>query len=293
MRVLVIEDHVDVADLVGRALAKDGHRVASAQSVSEADARIEESEYDVAVLDLGLPDGSGLAWCKRIRANGIAMPILVLTAQSAIATRVEGLDAGADDFLSKPFAVAELRARVRALGRRGPLSRPIALVLGSVQLDFSKRRAKVDGREVPLTSREWSIVDLLTSRAGRVVSRKEILEALWGVAAVTSSSAANSDSSPPSSTGVPSAPISAQVPATDDVVANGNGSAHLHAAAESASQLEQAPISVSAPPASQASSSAASAAEASLEVIIGRIRKKLGSSFIRTIRGEGYAATTQ
>jgi two-component system, OmpR family, response regulator len=285
MRVLVIEDHVDVADLVGRALAKDGHRVASAQSVKEADTRIEESEYDVAVLDLGLPDGSGLAWCKRIRANGVAMPILVLTAQSAIATRVEGLDAGADDFLAKPFAVAELRARVRALGRRGPLSRPIALVIGSVQLDFSKRRAKVDGREVPLTSREWSIVDLLTSRAGRVVSRKEILEALWGVAV------ARGDSAPPSSTAMPAAG-----PISTNGHENGSSSSQPHVLDEAPLSVNAAPVSSPAPSSAMSgstASSAASAAEASLEVIIGRIRKKLGSSFIRTIRGEGYAATTQ
>src|SRR5262249_12125518 len=123
MRVLLIEDHEDVADLVGRALEKDGHRIAVARSVAEADARMLDDDCDAVILDLGLPDGSGLEWCKRIREDGVSVPILVLTAQSAVPTRVAGLDAGADDFLAKPFAVAELRARLRALGRRGPLQR--------------------------------------------------------------------------------------------------------------------------------------------------------------------------
>ena len=212
----MIEDHNEVSELVARALEKDGHRVAGARSVSEADARMLADDFDALVLDLGLPDGDGLAWCRRIRADGVAIPILVLTAQSAVATRVAGLDAGADDFLAKPFAVAELRARVRALGRRGTLQRPNEVRSGAVHLDFAARLARVDAREVPLTSREWGIVELLVSRGGRVVPRTDILDSLWGEASGT--------------------------------------------------------------------------AEASLEVIVGRIRKKLGADFIRTVRGEGYAA---
>ena len=216
MRVLVIEDHDEVSELVSRALEKDGHRVTRAATVAEADSRLFHEEHDAVVLDLGLPDGHGIAWCRRVRSDGIRLPILVLTAQSAVATRVAGLDAGADDFLAKPFAVAELRARVRALGRRGPLQRPSELQSGNVHLDFSARRARVDETEVPLTAREWAIIELLTSRAGRVVSRSDITETLWG--------------------------------------------------------------------------EANEAAAASLEVLIGRIRKKLGIGFIRTVRGEGYAS---
>ncbi len=221
MRVLLIEDHVEVADLVSRALAKDGHRVAIAKSVREANEHIADDEHDIAILDLGLPDGDGLEWCRRVRGEGAMFPILVLTAQSAVAKRVEGLDAGADDFLAKPFAVAELRARLRALGRRGSAMmqrRPTTLQVDAARLDFSARRAMVDAREVPLTGREWSIVELLVSRNGRLVARSEIMESIWG------------ESSP--------------------------------------------------------------AIEDSLEVIVGRIRKKLGAGVIRTIRGEGYAAAT-
>ncbi|MFO0734670.1 MAG: response regulator transcription factor [Labilithrix sp.] len=215
MRVLLVEDHKEVVEVVTRALVKDEHRVLAARSLDEADAAIATSTFDAIVLDLGLPDGSGLAWCKRVRGEGLATPILVLTAQSAVATRVSGLDSGADDFLPKPFAVAELRARVRALGRRAPNHTMRPFMSRDVQLDFSARRALVGGLEVPLTAREWKIVEMLTSRAGRVVRRSEILEAFWGDRAESS--------------------------------------------------------------------------EASLEVLVGRIRKKLGLAFIRTVRGEGYA----
>ncbi|AKV00477.1 persistence regulator MprA [Labilithrix luteola] len=213
---LVIEDHDDVCELVGRSLAKDGHRVTTAKTLADADECVRSNDFDAAVLDLGMPDGDGLVWCKHLREGGHSFPILVLTAQSAVSTRVSGLDAGADDFVAKPFAVAELRARIRALGRRGPMQRRSEFSSGGIHLDFSARRAHVDGREVPLTSREWSIVDLLVSRAGRVVSRSDILEMVGG--------------------------------------------------------------------------EATPAAEASLEVLVGRIRKKLGTTFIRTVRGEGYAA---
>lgn len=215
MRVLVVEDHKEVVEVVGRALAKDDHRVLAATSLDEADAFLATGTFDAIVLDLGLPDGNGLAWCKRARGNGLATPILVLTAQSAVATRVAGLDSGADDFLAKPFAIAELRARVRALGRRAPIHAMRSFTRGDVHLDFAARKALVAGQEVPLTAREWKIVDMLTSRAGRVVQRSEILEAVWGDRAESS--------------------------------------------------------------------------EASLEVLVGRIRKKLRSAFIRTVRGEGYA----
>lgn len=216
MRVLVVEDHKEVVEVVTRALGKDDHRVFAASSLDEADAALATETFDALVLDLGLPDGSGLAWCKRIRGEGLSTPILVLTAQSAVGTRVAGLDAGADDFLAKPFAVAELRARVRALGRRAPVHTMHRFTSKDVQLDFATRRALVADREVPLTAREWKIVEILTSRGGRVVQRSEILEMLWGDRTESS--------------------------------------------------------------------------EASLEVLVGRIRKKLGLSFIRTVRGEGYAA---
>lgn len=215
MCVLVLEDHDEVAELVTRSLEKDGHSVTLAQSIAEADGHLQTSVFELVVLDLGLPDGSGISWCASIRARGYTLPILLLTAQTAVATRVAGLDAGADDYLAKPFAVAELRARVRALGRRAPVARAPAVEFGDVRLDIAAKRAQVAGKEVPLTSREWGVVIMLSAHRGRVVTRSSLIDEVW----------------------------------------QGN----------------------------------TVGAEASLEVIIGRIRKKLGTSFIRTVRGEGYA----
>jgi len=224
MRVLVIEDHHEVADLIRRALARDGHHVAMVANIADADSTLNEKDYDLAVLDLGLPDGDGVTWCRRVRADGVKLPILVLTAQSAVARRVEGLDAGADDFLAKPFAIAELRARVRALSRRGSLLPTLVVEHdgGNVQLDFPRRTATVRGAQVPLTPREWNILELLSSAAGRVLHRRDIVDRLWS---------------------------------SKDVDQEGGYES----------------------------------AESSLEVLVGRIRKKLVPSIVRTIRGEGYA----
>ena len=121
MRVLVVDDDPDVRSVLERALERDGHVVACATDLSSARAALAAHETDVIVLDLGLPDGSGVELCRTLRAERETIPVLVVTARSEVTRRVEALDAGADDFLAKPFAVAELRARVRALGRRRAL----------------------------------------------------------------------------------------------------------------------------------------------------------------------------
>lgn len=214
MRVLVIDDEEDVRSVVARALRADGHAVATAEDLDSARERIVEGT-DLLVLDLRLPDGFGLTLCRELRAEGSTVPILLLTALSHVALRVEGLDAGADDFLAKPFAIAELRARVRALGRRGALPRGLLYTRGDVVLDFAGRHAARGGQAVAVTAKEWAILEMLTQRAGRVVSRIDLLDGVWG----------------------------------------------------------------------DASESAAS----SLEVLIGRLRRKLGTDLIRTLRGEGYS----
>jgi two-component system, OmpR family, response regulator len=180
MRVLVVDDHAEVLELVERALRRDGHAVQTASSVAQARSLLTEHDFDVLVLDLGLPDGSGKQLCIEQRGRGNAVPVLVLTANSAVTSRVQCLDAGADDFLSKPFAVAELRARVRALGRRPARGGIFRYERDGVVVDFSGRRAWVKGEEAPITAREWSILELLVSRSGRVVSRGELLEGVWG-----------------------------------------------------------------------------------------------------------------
>jgi DNA-binding response OmpR family regulator len=181
MRLLVVDDHAEVLELVERALRRDGHAVLTASSVAEARELQHEHAFDALVLDLGLPDGSGKQLCLELRGAGNPVPILVLTANSAVLSRVQCLDAGADDYLCKPFAVAELRARVRALGRRASGSRVFRYERDDVVVDFSGRRAWVKNQEVPITAREWSILELLVSRSGRVVSRGELLEGVWGV----------------------------------------------------------------------------------------------------------------
>src|SRR6185437_8354437 len=137
MRVLVVDDHENVAEVVERPLAQDGHRIARVQSIADADAHLAEAHVDAIVLDLVLLDGSGLDWCRRIRAEGLRGAILMLGALSSVSTRVAALDAGADDFLARPFAVVELRARIRALGRRGQPESRLEATRGTVHLDFA------------------------------------------------------------------------------------------------------------------------------------------------------------
>jgi DNA-binding response OmpR family regulator len=180
MRVLVVDDHTEVRELVERALLRDGHQVTGSGTVAAARAELAAHRFDLLVLDLGLPDGSGQDLCRQLRATGGDLPVLVLTAKSAVASRVEVLDAGADDYLSKPFAVAELRARVRALGRRRGGPRVFRYQHQGVLVDFSGRRAWVNEQEAPITAREWSILELLVARKGRVVSRSDLLDAVWG-----------------------------------------------------------------------------------------------------------------
>lgn len=214
MRVLVVDDDRELLELLERTLVRDGHLATLAPSLEAAREAL-EAPHDVVVLDIGLPDGSGVSLCRELRDAGRAEPILLLTAQSAVAQRVAGLDAGADDYLVKPFAVAELRARVRALSRRRSSPPTVRHRWKDVELDLAARRAWRGGVEVELTPREWSILDVLARSSGRVVPRDVLLEEAWG---------------DPSET-----------------------------------------------------------AKASLEVLVGRIRRKLGRALVRTVRGVGYA----
>jgi two-component system OmpR family response regulator len=143
---------VAVVPLLRRALARDGHVVRTASNLELARTILQGRDVDLVVLDLGLPDGEGLDLCGEVRTAGGAMPILVLTAHSAMNRRIEGFEAGVDDFMAKPFAVAELRARVKALGRRGALPRGTRLRVARTELDLAARRARVAGKEVPVTA---------------------------------------------------------------------------------------------------------------------------------------------
>jgi DNA-binding response OmpR family regulator len=179
MRVLVIEDSAPTRDLLVRSLHGAGMIVTTAARVSTGLRLASTASFDVIVLDLMLPDGDGIDLCRALRADDVRTPILCLTARGEVADRVQGLDAGADDYLKKPFALAELHARIRALTRRGGHATPSQMQAGGVHADFTARRLLRSGREVPLTAREWEVLEMLVSRAGRVVSRSELLEYAW------------------------------------------------------------------------------------------------------------------
>ena len=180
MRVLVIEAEPDLANLVAQALRGAGYAVDVANDGAEGLFKATSWEYDAIVLDLMLPLVDGLSVCRAIRRAGRHVPILVVTARDAVDARVEGFDAGADDYLVKPFDFRELLARLRALIRRGrqPLL-PERVHVGALTLDTRSRRAAVANREVLLTAKEYAFLEFLARRAGDVVSRAEIAEHVW------------------------------------------------------------------------------------------------------------------
>jgi len=221
-RILLVEDDRETRRLVASLLSEEGYAVDAVGRRTNAAAAARAVVYDAVVLDLGLPDGDGIELCREWRRAGMTTPILVVTARADVASRVRGLDAGADDYVGKPFAVAELRARLRAVMRRGRSRRedPVFRREG-LTVDFARRRASLDGREVPITRRELEVLARLVRAGGRAVSRDDLLEDIWG------------DTTPE--------------------------------------------------------------AGASLEVIVGRLRRKLGGggeTLIRTFRGHGYGLAT-
>jgi DNA-binding response OmpR family regulator len=157
VKVLVVDDHAETRQLLARTLLGEGHRVLTAADCDGAAAAVGGDDFDVIILDVMLPDGSGVDLARRLREQEIATPILLLTARGEVRDRVAGLDAGADDYLPKPFAVAELRARLRALVRRGPALRADSVRTGGMTVDLVRRRVTVhsgrDARPAPLTAR--------------------------------------------------------------------------------------------------------------------------------------------
>jgi two-component system OmpR family response regulator len=182
MRVLVVEDEVRMAALLRRGLAEAGYAVDVAADGPEAVWRATEFSYDAVVLDVMLPGLDGFEVCRRLRAGGCWVPVVMLTARGDVADRVQGLDAGADDYLAKPFSFAELCARLRALIRRGAPERPAVLAAGDLRLDPAGRRAWRGQAELELSSREFALLEFLLRHAGEVVTRTMILEHVWDVA---------------------------------------------------------------------------------------------------------------
>jgi two-component system response regulator MprA len=177
--VLVVDDDPPIRRMLERTLAAEGYAVRAAADGGAALAAIERSVPDLVVLDVAMPGVDGLAVARRLRAKGLAVPILMLTARDGVPDRVAGLDAGADDYLVKPFAVEELSARVRALLRRGH-DVPGTLAFADVALDPESGRASRAGRDLELTKREAELLALLLRNARSVVTRERALEEVWG-----------------------------------------------------------------------------------------------------------------
>lgn len=178
----MLEDDQRLRSVVVRGLHRSGHSVDVAGTVEEARWLLAEGDHDVLVLDVMLPDGDGFALCRELRAAGDQSPVLMLTARDAVADRVRGLDVGADDYLVKPFAFAELEARLRALGRRGPSDRQPTVVVGPLELDPAARRATVGGHELRLPGRQFALLELFARRVDQVLSRAQILDQVWDCA---------------------------------------------------------------------------------------------------------------
>lgn len=181
MRLLVVEDEVRIAEVLRTSLGKAGFAVDSVASCGDAQAALEVGAYDAMILDLGLPDGDGLALLARLRSRGDQTPILILTARDAIEDRVSGLDAGADDYLVKPFAMTELIARTKALLRRPGGALGTTLKAGNVSFDTIGRDVMIGSVSLPLPRRESAILEHLMRRLGRVVPKLVLEEKLYGI----------------------------------------------------------------------------------------------------------------
>jgi two-component system OmpR family response regulator len=179
VRVLVVEDDVSLGDVLQRGLIEDGHAVDLERTLSGARRAVAVSPYHLVVLDLGLPDGDGLSLCRELHASSDPPRVLILTARDNTGDKVHGLDAGADDYLTKPFDFAELAARVRALLRRPENARSPLLAVGDIELDPAAHAVRRAGVTVPLTAREFALLHFLMDRAGQVISRTELLDAVW------------------------------------------------------------------------------------------------------------------
>jgi len=179
VRILIVEDEPDVADLLTRALREAAWAPDVARTGARALDMLSASEYDLAVLDLALPDTDGLEVCRRWRSSGGRTPILILTARHAVTDRVRGLDAGADDYLAKPFVVDELLARLRALARRPRSGLDVRLGFADLELDTAERAASRAGRLIPLTAREYALLEYLMRNPRHVLSRTRILDHVW------------------------------------------------------------------------------------------------------------------
>jgi two-component system OmpR family response regulator len=182
VRVLVVEDETKLGNLLSRGLREEGYSADLAERGEEALWMAKAVEYDAILLDVMLPGLDGFDVCRRLRADGVWSPVLMLTARDAVDDRVTGLDAGADDYLAKPFSFEELLARLRALTRRAPIERPAVLAAGDLRLDPAAHRAWRGDVELDLSAKEFALLELFMRRPGSVLSRGQLLEGAWDMA---------------------------------------------------------------------------------------------------------------
>jgi two-component system, OmpR family, response regulator len=182
MRVLVVEDERKLGELLRRGLGEEGYAADLADRGEEALWMSQAVSYDAIVLDVMLPGADGFEICRRMRGNGVWSPVLMLTARDAVDDRVSGLDAGADDYLAKPFAFEELLARLRALTRRAPAERPPVLEVGDLRLDPAAHKAWRGDQELVLSAKEFALLELFIRRPGMTLSRTQLLDGAWDMA---------------------------------------------------------------------------------------------------------------
>ena len=190
MKILLVEDEARLATAVRRVLDEEGYATDWSADGADGLARAEEGEYDVILLDVMLPSYDGYEIARRLRSDGSTVPILMLTARDGIQDRVRGLDSGADDYLVKPFALAELLARVRALGRRakmGAAAEAQLLTVADLELDLRSREARRGPRRIELTAREFALLETLMRHPAQVMTRSQLLDSVWSYDAMTES----------------------------------------------------------------------------------------------------------
>lgn len=180
MRILVVEDEHRMAELLEQGLSEEGHRVTVTTDGHEGLSLAQSGSFDLILLDVMLPGVNGFQIVRQLRSNRNQTPILLLTARDSIKDMVEGLDFGADDYLTKPFSFELLFARVRAVGRRGPIPQPVCLEAGGLAMNQSTREVRLRERRIELTRTEFSILETLMRNNGRVVTRSALIESVWG-----------------------------------------------------------------------------------------------------------------
>lgn len=181
MRILIAEDEKKIAEFIKRGLKEEGYAADAVYSGDAALAQAAENPYDLLLLDVMLPGVGGLDVCSRLRADGFAAPILMLTAKDRVEDKVKGLDSGANDYLTKPFAFEELLARIRALLRARPAEPSALLQAGPITLDLPAHKARLSGKELDLSAKEFSLLEYLVRNKGKIVTRTMIAEHVWDI----------------------------------------------------------------------------------------------------------------